>query len=58
MLLKPTVTSYEGWFPSANFLNLAHAWSKEVWDMKQSPFEYASKSLVCHRLFIYQYQSH
>ncbi len=56
MLLKSTVT-YEGWFPGANFLNLARNWTKDVRDMKRSPFEYASKSLVRPHLCIDQYQS-
>ncbi|PBL03448.1 cytochrome P450 [Armillaria gallica] len=42
----PSLKYLPRWFPGANFLNLAHAWSKEVWDMKQSPFKYASKSLA------------
>ncbi|SJL09800.1 related to cytochrome P450 CYP2 subfamily [Armillaria ostoyae] len=42
----PSLKYLPRWFPGANFLNLAHAWSKDVWNMKQSPFEYASESLA------------
>ncbi|KAK0480066.1 cytochrome P450 [Armillaria novae-zelandiae] len=42
----PSLRYLPRWFPGANFLNLAHAWSKDVRNMKQSPFEYASQSLA------------
>ncbi|KAK0446303.1 cytochrome P450, partial [Armillaria borealis] len=42
----PSLKYLPRWFPGANFLNLAHNWSKDVRDMKQCPFEYASKSLA------------
>ncbi|SJL09806.1 related to cytochrome P450 CYP2 subfamily [Armillaria ostoyae] len=42
----PSLKYLPRWFPGANFLNLARNWSKDVRDMKQSPFEYASKSLA------------
>ncbi|KAK0500312.1 cytochrome P450 [Armillaria luteobubalina] len=42
----PSLKYLPRWFPGANFLNLAHVWSQDVWNMKQSPFEYASKALA------------
>ncbi|PBK75833.1 cytochrome P450 [Armillaria solidipes] len=42
----PSLKYLPRWFPGANFLNLAHTWSKDVQNMKQSPFEYASESLA------------
>ncbi|KAK0446297.1 cytochrome P450 [Armillaria borealis] len=42
----PSLKYLPRWFPGANFLNLAHAWSKDVQNMKQSPFEYTSQSLA------------
>ncbi|KAK0223381.1 cytochrome P450 [Armillaria fumosa] len=42
----PSLKYLPRWFPGASFLNLAHVWSQDVWNMKQSPFEYTSESLA------------
>ncbi|KAK0223439.1 cytochrome P450 [Armillaria fumosa] len=34
------------WLPGTNFLSLASGWRKDVEDMKNRPFEYASESLA------------
>ncbi|PBK75890.1 cytochrome P450 [Armillaria solidipes] len=42
----PSLKYLPRWLPGTNFLSLANSWRKDVEDMKDRPFEYASDSLA------------
>ncbi|KAK0480065.1 cytochrome P450 [Armillaria novae-zelandiae] len=42
----PSLKYLPRWFPGANFRSLADAWRKDVEEMKDSPFTYASDSMA------------
>ncbi|KAK0469549.1 cytochrome P450 [Desarmillaria tabescens] len=42
----PILKYIPDWFPGAKFKKLAQTWSKDVEDMKEEPFKYASESLA------------
>ncbi|KAK0469620.1 cytochrome P450 [Desarmillaria tabescens] len=42
----PSMKYLPRWFPGANFMNLADAWRKDVEEMVNGPFAYASESMA------------
>ncbi|KAK0469621.1 cytochrome P450, partial [Desarmillaria tabescens] len=49
----PSMKYLPRWFPGANFMSLADTWRKDVEEMANGPFAYASESMARPRLFIY-----
>ncbi|KAK0236123.1 cytochrome P450 [Armillaria nabsnona] len=48
----PSLKNLPRWLPGTNFLSLADGWRKDVNDMVDRPFEYASDSLVNSSSFV------